>query len=457
VRKFVLPKFTVSLWLVITATVALIAIGELSFSHTWQATDEIEQTQATRASLNLLVQRLLDAETGQRGYLLTGDNKYLEHYTLAIDNINQNLDELRGMVAPFPPQLAEFGIMSRHVSRKLAELDLTVRMRRENKEEAWKYVMSTDVGREQMEAIRAQSTKLSTISDRKTTQGKALIYQTLMLSRIGIYALAVLGLLGFYMYLRQTKALLVADQREKQSLQLERNRLEAQVRERTVSLAKLATNLQNVREDERSHLARELHDELGALLTAAKLDVARLKTRFANGMPEASDRLEHLGSTLNNVIAMTRRIVEDLRPSALSQLGLLPSLEILVREFEDQSGLTITTDLEPVELGDIAQLTVYRLVQESLTNIGKHAHASEATLSIQNLNGYIAIEVTDNGKGISLDNIAPTSHGLDGMRHRVEAAGGRLTVQNAASGGTHIQAVLPKELSDTSIASSPSM
>jgi signal transduction histidine kinase len=92
-----------------------------------------------------------------------------------------------------------------------------------------------------------------------------------------------------------------------------------------------------------------------------------------------------------------------------------------------------------------------------LTNIGKHAHASEATLSIQNLNGYIAIEVTDNGKGISLDNVAPTSHGLDGMRHRVEAAGGRLTVQNAASGGTHIQAVLPKELSDTSIASLPSM
>ena len=114
-------------------------------------------------------------------------------------------------------------------------------MRRENKEEAWKYVLSTDVGREQMEAIRAQSTKLSTISDSKTAQGKALIYQTLMLSRIGIYILVLLGLLGFYMYLRQTKALLVSDQREKQSLQLERNRLEAQVRERTVSLATLAT------------------------------------------------------------------------------------------------------------------------------------------------------------------------------------------------------------------------
>jgi signal transduction histidine kinase len=455
VRKFVLPKFTVSLWLAVAATAALIAVGELSFSHTWKANDEIEETQATRASLNLLVQRLLDAETGQRGYLLTGDNKYLEHYTLAIDNINQNLDELRAMVAPFPPQLAEFGIMSRHISRKLAELDLTVRMRRENKEEAWKYVLSTDVGREHMEAIRAQSTKLSTISDSKTVQGKALIYQTLMLSRIGIYILALLGLLGFYMYLRQTKALLVSDQREKQSLQLERNRLEAQVRERTVSLATLATNLQNVREDERSHLARELHDELGALLTSAKLDVARLKTRFVANIPEAAERLEHLGSTLNSVIAMTRRIVEDLRPSALSQLGLLPSLEILVREFESQSGLTITTDLEPVELSEATQLTVYRLVQESFTNIGKHAHASEVALSIQNLNGYVAIEVADNGKGISLENIAPTSHGLDGMRHRVEAAGGRLIVQNAASGGTQIQAILPKHLSGLATASSP--
>ena len=87
-----------------------------------------------------------------------------------------------------------------------------------------------------------------------------------------------------------------------------------QVRERTATLAELATHLQNVREDERGHLARELHDELGALLTAAKLDVARIKARLAGNLPEVSERLEHLTATLNAGIALKRRIVEDLRP-----------------------------------------------------------------------------------------------------------------------------------------------
>ena len=141
---------------------------------------------------------------------------------------------------------------------------------------------------------------------------------------------------------------------------------------------------------------------------------------------------------------MTRRIVEDLRPSSLSQLGLVASLEILTREFEERSGLSITTDLETVELGGAAQLTVYRLVQESLTNIGKYAEATQAVVSLQNLEGYISIEVHDNGKGFELGNVAATSHGLDGMRHRVEAAGGRLNVVSAIGQGTRISAVLPK-------------
>ena len=334
--------------------------------------------------------------------------------------------------------------MSRHVSRKLAEIDLTVRMRRENKEEAWKFVLTTDVGKEQMLAIRAQSVKLAASSIRKMEAGQTQINETLQLSRIGIAIMALAGLLAFYMYLRQTQALLASGIREKESLQRERDQLDLQVRERTANLAKLATHLQNVREDERGFLARELHDELGALLTAAKLDVARLKSRLASSMPESVERLQHLTTTLNSVIAMTRRIVEDLRPSSLSQLGLVASLEILAREFEERSGLCITTDLETVELGGAAQLTVYRLVQESLTNIGKYADATQAVISLQNLEGYISIEVNDNGKGFELDSVAPTSHGLDGMRHRVEAGGGRLNIVSTKDQGTRIAAVLPK-------------
>jgi signal transduction histidine kinase len=122
----------------------------------------------------------------------------------------------------------------------------------------------------------------------------------------------------------------------------------------------------------------------------------------------------------------------------------LASLEILAREFAERSGLDITVDLEQVDLGGSAQLTVYRLVQESLTNIAKYAEAQQAVISLQNMDSFITIEVHDNGKGFDTDSVATTSHGLAGMRHRVEAAGGRLSVDSARGRGTRISAVLPK-------------
>lgn len=443
-KKLVLSKIAVSLPLAVLAAASLLVVNEVSFHQSTAAAANIEEAQQTRSTLNKLMQNLLDAETGQRGYLLTGDVTYLEPYTSALEEINQNLDTLSQMFMPYKEQLNDFSVMSRHISRKLAEIDLTVRMRKEDKEEAWKFVLTTDVGKDHMLAIRAQSTKLAASSIHKMEIGQTQINETLQLSRIGIAIMAMAGLLAFYMYLIQTQALLESGVREKESLKHERDQLDLQVRDRTANLAKLATHLQNVREDERGFLARELHDELGALLTAAKLDVARLKSRLAVSQPEAAERLVHLSTTLNSVIAMTRRIVEDLRPSSLSQLGLVASLEILAREFEHRSGLSVTTDLEIVELGGAAQLTVYRLVQESLTNIGKYAEATQTVISLQNLEGYISIEVNDDGKGFELGNVAVTSHGLDGMRHRVEAAGGRLHVISTLGRGTRISAVLPK-------------
>jgi signal transduction histidine kinase len=444
VKRFAITKMAISLPLAVLAAALLIFINEASFQRSTAAAANIEEAQQTRGAINKLLQHVLDAETGQRGYLLTGDPRYLEPYDTAMADLHQNLGILRQLFAPYEDQLSEFGVMSEHVSRKLAEMDLSVRMRKEGNEDAWKFILTTDVGKVHMDAIRAQSARLTASSIRKMESGQAQIKKTLLLSRIGIATMALAGLLAFYMYLQQTKALLTAGKREQVSLQRERDMLESQVRERTASLAKLATHLQNVREDERGHLARELHDELGSLLTSAKLDVARLKSRLAGNVPEATERLAHLTNTLNSGIALARRIVEDLRPSSLSHLGLVASLEILAREFQERSELTITTDLEHVELGGAAQLTVYRLVQESLTNIGKYAEAKQAEISLHSFDGYITVEVRDNGKGFKLDSVGPTSHGLAGMRHRVEAAGGRLTVTSSDGSGTRISAVLPR-------------
>ena len=443
-KQLSIPKMVISLPLAILGAAILITINEASFHASTEATRKIELAESARQSVGQLMHTMLDAETGTRGFLLTGDEKYLQPYERALTKLGQDLAQLRQSLSDQPEDLAEFELMALYISRKQSENDLSVRMRKIGNDDAWKFMLTTDVGKKNMDAIRLQSEKLMTSSSAKMQAAHSQINHSLLLSRIGIAAITLAGLLAFYMYLLQTEALLAAGTREKLSLKNERDRLEALVRDRTAKLAKLATHLQEVREDERGHLARELHDELGALLTAAKLDVARIKSRLGNGLPEANERLEHLVSTLNSGIALKRRIVEDLRPSSLSHLGLVASLEILTREFADRSGIEIKTALASVELGGSAQLTVYRLVQESLTNMSKYAKATHADITLRNNDDHVIIEVSDDGQGFDTDKVAATSHGLAGMRHRVEAAGGQLFIESSPGKGTHIRANLPK-------------
>ncbi|MET0311507.1 MAG: CHASE3 domain-containing protein, partial [Burkholderiaceae bacterium] len=359
-RLSALPRMAVSMALAVLAVGALFVINETGYLRSTDAVAAIEASQKTRNAVNKLLQHMLDAETGQRGYMLTGDPRYLEPYDLATADIGRTLDVLRSAYTADPEDLTTFSQLSRHVSRKLAEMDLSVRLRKQGNEDAWKFVMLTDVGREHMDAIRDHATRLLTASSRRIELAQAQILRSLQLARAGIAAVALAGLVAFYLYLRQTSALGQAGRRQQEALEAERDRLEEEVGERTATLAELATHLQQVREDERGHLARELHDELGALLTAAKLDVARLKSRLGSDA-DASTRLQHLNDKLNSGIALKRRIIEDLRPSALSNLGLVPSLEILSREFGDRSGIAMAINVEEAQLDEATQLTVYRL------------------------------------------------------------------------------------------------
>jgi signal transduction histidine kinase len=295
-----------------------------------------------------------------------------------------------------------------------------------------------------MNEIRKYISDLADISEEKVILAKSQIQTTLIISRIGIALLAMTGLWAFYLYLRQNTILVETSLREKESLQRERDQIDALVKERTGNLGQLATHLQNMREDERGDLARAMHDEFGSLLTAAKLDVARLKSQLSSSVPDADIRFTHLNSTLNSIIVMTRNIVEDLRPSSLSHLGLSTSLEILAREFEKQNNLTITVDLENTELSGNSQLTVYRLVQESLTNISKYAKATNVALSLHNLDTYISVQVRDDGVGFDKTKVDGTHHGLLGMQHRVEALGGNLVITSMLGYGTHILATIPR-------------
>jgi len=436
------PRMAVSLLLAALAALALIGINEAGFRQSTRSLADIDEAQKGRGVVNQILQNMLDAETGQRGYLLTGEASYRQPYDMAIKQVDGNLATLRQLYADRPAELAQIAELSKHVLRKVAEMDMSVRLRQDGKEDAWKFVITTDVGREEMDAIRATALQLVNVSNKTLHEGQVQVLRSLQLARIGTAIVALAALIAFFLYLRQTHVLRSIGERQQEALQRERNALEDEVRERTASLAELATHLQDVRETERGYLARELHDELGSLLTAAKLDVARLKSRLAES-PDAIQRLQHLTELLNSGIALKRRIIEDLRPSSLSNLGLVASLEILGREFAERSGIQVEMALEPVTLDESRQLTIYRMVQESLTNISKYAEAGEATIVMKNYENHVIVEVSDNGKGFDTQRMRPSTHGLAGMRHRVEAARGKLTVSSTPGQGTRLSAMLP--------------
>src|SRR5450830_952469 len=266
----------------------------------------------------------------------------------------------------------------------------------------------------------------------------------LLLAGLAVAVLMIISLLALFMYWRQRSMIDKLQQELQRTVQAGHAQLETEVLLRTVQLTELTHHLQTAREDERHRLARDLHDDLGSLLTSAKLDAARIKSRLAGTTPETLELLAHLVDTLNSGIALGCSIIEDLRPSALSNLGLVATLEILAREFAEHSGVEVHCALEPVELEATAELMVYRLVQEAITNIIKYARASHVWLSLGTRDGQVEVSVRDDGVGFDTTTPPRSAYGLVGMRFRVQAHGGTLAVVSAPGQGTLIQVTLPE-------------
>jgi len=431
------------------AAVAMLFISEGSHWKSVASLNELGTMGAARSSIAGLTQGMLDAETGQRGYLLTGRKEYLQPYDNSLRQINESFTFLERYYGQEPQSLTVLGKLQALIRVKLSEIEVTVRLHDEGKAESAIDLVLSDIGNEKMEAIRALSGQLMARETLNLGASRDEINRTLLFSRIGVAALSVISLLALFLYLRQTSALELQQREQQRLVQAERDRLEIEVAQRTAQLTELAHHLQTAREDERNRLARNLHDELGALLTSAKLDAARIRSRLAGTAPEALERLAHLVETLNSSIALGRRIIEDLRPSTLSNLGLVPTLEILARDFAQQSGLQVHSALEPVKLDPTAELVIYRLVQEAITNITKYAKARQVWLNLAAREGSVHVSVRDDGVGFDPAGRRGSALGLVGMRYRVEAEGGTLAVVSSPGQGTLLQVSLPESAATT--------
>ena len=230
--------------------------------------------------------------------------------------------------------------------------------------------------------------------------------------------------------------------RAKRSLQQSAAQLESEVKLRTSELRELAVYLQTVREEEKASLARELHDELGGLLTAVKLDLARIRVKVAHDTAVV-ERLAQANNRLNEGIELKRRVIENLRPSALTNLGLAASLRILCSETSAGLGIPIQAEIDEFSADPDTELTIYRVLQESLTNISKYASAHEVRVRLCTLGETVQLAVTDDGAGFDPNQSSTGRHGITGMRFRVASLGGTLTLDSARGRGTTLVAAFP--------------
>ena len=212
-------------------------------------------------------------------------------------------------------------------------------------------------------------------------------------------------------------------------------------------LRELSARVLEAREEEKAHIARELHAELGQLLTALKMDLAWLRERLPGG-GELGAKAAEMGALLDQTVGATRRISADLRPLMLDDLGLADAASWLVEDFAQRSGIACRMDLAGSDaLEDLSKAVataVYRAIQESLTNIARHSGARSAVVALAARDGWIHVEVQDDGRGIAPAELAKArSLGLKGMRERIAYLGGSFEIARAPRGGTRLRVLVP--------------
>ena len=442
---------TGSLLLVAACVLLAFGLSETAHRRATIALSSLEQRTRAANETQKLLRGVMDAQAAQRGFLLSGHADEGGLYNDSVDEVGRSLKALSAHFDEDPAAQGLMPLLAHSLQQTLSELKATMARFDAVGQQSWRGVAFADIDRAPMDTIRQAATALFEIESGRISDEREQVLRTLQFSRIGIALLVLLGGLALISALRLVHGVDAARQRHARDLLAERDRLERDVTWRTAELTELTSHLQSAREDERGRLARELHDELGALLTAAKIDTVRLKRSLDDAAPAVGERLEHLGATLNSGIALKRRIIEDLRPSSLSHLGLKAALELQAREFEARCDVSVQLTLQPVALSDSAQTTVYRLVQEAMTNIAKYAGARQVQLAIRPEGPWVHVSVRDDGVGFDPQTAVRGSHGLMGMRYRVQAEGGRLHVDAAPGQGTVIEAWLPQQTVESAV------
>jgi signal transduction histidine kinase len=384
--------------------------------------------------------------TAQRTFLLTGEQKFLKNYDTYVADVEPRLERLQSAYTGSEPDLADMRTLHVLIGKRLADLAMLVAIQQSQGAAAAIALVKTSVGTDTGEAINEV---LEQLRERESAEHRAAEdhwSRSLTLSRWitvagTIFNMLLVGIAARLVYLDMRRRTLQTAELRDQKLRLER-----EAEERNRELVELSTHLQNVSEREKAVLARELHDELGGLLVGARMDLSWAEQHLAHDDPDMKARLQRVQQNLSAGVDLKRRIIEELRPTLLDNVGLFAALRWQLQETCGSAGLDCTEvypDEEP-KFTSGAAIALFRIAQEAFTNILKHSAATSVDLTLGLDGDAIVMRISDDGKGIPASRLnAIGSHGLASMRHRVRALGGLLDVRSPPSGGTLLLVRIP--------------
>lgn len=224
--------------------------------------------------------------------------------------------------------------------------------------------------------------------------------------------------------------------------------VEEQFKTATEQLRNLALHIQSIREEERKTIAREIHDELGQVLTVLKIQISLLSKKLRDDQKELKDKIATVSAVIDDTVESVQRISSKLRPDILDELGLAAAIEWQAQEFSKNTGIVCDCYLmsEDINLDHDAATAVFRIYQEALTNVARHANAGKILIKLSPTLNHIVLEITDNGKGITQNQIVnPKSFGLLGMKERALLFGGKVIIKSTMKRGTTVLVEIPVE------------
>jgi signal transduction histidine kinase len=429
----------------------LFMVAESGYKRIHEAGLTISAAEERQELMARYLRLMLDAESSQRGFLLTEDPAYLRGFDPAVRALDPMLDIIVAELesSGHEADAARAQNLRTAAGKKVGEMQSALRLYGEAGRAAALQLLDTDMGRRAMTDVRRQLRELYDAEGERLAAARRSSSKDLQTSRVLLGAASFLSMLLVVL----VGVLLGRDMRrrehEAEILGARNRELDRTVQQRTAMLFHLSSSLQKVAEREKATLARELHDELGGLLVATKIDVSWLRKHFDDGTDSSKLRWERVLRCLDEGLSLKRRVIENLRPTLLDNVGLAAALRWMVDETLRRQGIACEEQYPESlpELSSDARIAIYRAVQECLMNIVKHAKAKSVLIRITAEDDAISVVVRDDGVGIDEARIeTPQSHGLLGMRHRIESLQGKLGIRSLGPGvGTECQFSIPLE------------